>query len=125
MRFTHLALATISTAVLFARPQLALATEQVDVPRVSLMPDTPRPYKLKDWKATAIAYDRFVFDPTIKGDHLPLLWWDDTKRNGPRRAFGLPTYVGGKNRNGNQEAINCIAAVLGATLVGIDKRAGE
>jgi len=101
------------------------AREQLDVPRVNLMPDLPQPYKLKDWKATAIAYDRFVFDPTLKGEHLPLLWWDDSQRNAPRRAFGLPTYAGGKNRNGNQEAVNCIAAVLGATLVGIDKRAGE
>jgi hypothetical protein len=103
----------------------ASAQEQLDIPRISLMPDSPQPYHLKDWKKTAIAYDRFVFDPTLKGEYLPLLWWDDTKRNAPRRAFGLPSYVGGKNRDGNQEAINCIAAVLGATLAGIDKRAGE
>jgi hypothetical protein len=103
----------------------AAAAEQVEIPRVSRMPDTPEPYRLKDWKKLARNYDRFVFDPAIKGEHLPLLWWDDTKRNFPRRAFGLPTYVGGPNRSGNQEGVNCIGAVLGATLVGVDKRAGE
>ena len=69
------------------------AQTQLDIPRVSRMPDTPEPYRLKDWKKVARDYDRFVFDPTIKGEYLPLLWWDDTKRNFPRRAFGLPTYV--------------------------------
>ncbi|MGB7157965.1 MAG: hypothetical protein WBD40_07850 [Tepidisphaeraceae bacterium] len=125
MRWMCIALTTTAMALAFFGSELASAQEQIDVPRVNLMPDAPQPYRLKDWKAVAVAYDRFVFDPTIKGEHLPLLWWDDTKRNRPRRAFGLPSYVGGKNRDGNQEAINCIAAVLGATLAGIDKRAGE
>jgi hypothetical protein len=124
MSFSRSTLATF-LAMLMSCCSSALAHQQLDIPRVNLMPDAPQPYHLKDWKATAVAYDRFVFDPTLKGEHLPLLWWDDSKRNSPRRAFGLPTYVGGHNRDGNQEAVNCIAAVLGATLVGIDKRGGE
>lgn len=111
-------------AMLFSA-RTACAQEQIEVRRVRSMPDAPQPYKLKDWQAAAVAYDRFVFDETLTGEHLPLLWWDDTGKNVQRRTFGLPSYAGGHRGDGRHEAINCLAAVLGATLAGIDKSAGQ
>lgn len=40
-------------------------------------------------------------------------------------TFGLPSYLGDPHRTaasaGSQEGITCMGAVLGATLVGVDK----
>ncbi|MEE8452978.1 MAG: hypothetical protein V3R99_13715 [Thermoguttaceae bacterium] len=42
------------------------------------MPNIPQPFKMRDWRATAHAYDDFVFDPDAKGQYLPLVWIDDS-----------------------------------------------
>ena len=91
--------------------------------RVELMPNIPSPFQMRDWKALAKTYDEFVFNFKLSGDFLPLIWWDKSHRNFKRDTFGLPSFVGSTKRgkDGSQEAINCTAAVLGATLVGIDK----
>jgi len=96
---------------------------QLPLERVEQMPRHPRPYILRDWAKVARDYDAFVFDVGRKGEHLPLIWWDDTRHNVPIQGFGLPSYVGTPHQtHGSQhEAINCIAAVVGASLVGIDK----
>jgi len=62
-----------------------------------------------------------VFDLNAKGQYLPLVWVDNNSINysGPR--FGLSTVVGTPLTNPN-EAINCIPAVVGAALAGIDKQ---
>lgn len=96
---------------------------QIQIPRVELMPNHPEPYHLRDWKQVARDYDAFVFDFNRTGQHLPLIWWDTTHRNYPRDTFGLPSQVGTpfQGEGSSHEAINTVAAVLGATLVGIDK----
>lgn len=91
------------------------------------MPNRPEPFKLKDFKTVARGYDQLAFDFNAKGEHLPVIWWDDTKINLPIRTFGMPSYVG-KNQpheGEDHEAITTIGAVLGATVGGIDKSAGE
>src|SRR4051812_35012482 len=105
----------------------AQPTTQLAIDRVELMPDKPQPFKLKDFKAVARGYDKLVFDFNAKGEPLPLIWWDDTKINLPIRTFGLPSYVGGNQKRGGEdhEAITTIGAVLGATVAGIDKSAGD
>ena len=104
------------------RPRLVA---QIAIPRVERMPSIPHPFKMKDWRAHAVAFDRFVFDLDAKGEFLPLIWWDDAKVNVGRRTFGLPSYVGAPTAKGrNHEGITTMGAVLGATVAGIDKTNG-
>ncbi len=101
---------------------------QRPIPRVEKMPNHPQPYAYKDWKQTALDFDRYVFDFSQKGEFLPLVWLDKTGRNFPETTFGIYTALGdirmgAKVNNGeNHEALGGLGAVLGATLVGIDKR---
>ena len=90
------------------------------------MPDFPKAYQMRDWKTTARHFDQLVFDQTRKGEFLPLLWMDRTKRVNPTDGFALPTYVGDLRQTPQtnlHEAITGMAACLGATLAGIDKSA--
>jgi len=79
---------------------------------------------MRDWHGLARAYDDFVFDVNARGQYLPLVWTDKSRVNINRPAFGLPSYVGDPKRTSgpHHEGITCMGAVLGATLVGIDKR---
>jgi len=103
--------------------------EQIKVQRIEDMPDLPSPLFIKDFKEVSIDYDKFVFDFDKEGVFLPLGWWDKTHYNLDSDTFGLLTFVGSKTQfdidgkpiDGSQEGINCIASVLSATLVGIDK----
>lgn len=90
---------------------------------VEKLPHLPQPFHIRDWRETALAYDRFVFDETLEGPYLPLIWTDKTHHNMETDTFGLMSYVGKYKQGGNgtQEAINVVGAVLGATLVGVDK----
>ena len=95
--------------------------QQIDIPRIQQMPDFPQPYAMRDWKAVARGYDSLVFDLAASGDHLPLVWTTSNTTNYPAiDAFGLHTVVG-TPYPGNAEGINGIPAVVGASLVGIDK----
>ena len=98
-------------------------TEQTVIDRVEQMPNHPSPYLLRDWKKVARDYDAFVFDFTKTGQYLPLIWWDTTRIHFDRDGFGMPSYVGRPGQTGGNahESINCMGAVLGATLIGIDK----
>jgi len=98
------------------------------IPRVEKMPNHPKPYAYRDWKKTALDFDRYVFDFNQKGEFLPLIWWDNMGRNFPEATFGIYTALGdirmgaAVNNGENHEALGALGAVLGATLVGIDKR---
>src|SRR4051794_9641200 len=118
-------LASAAAAAPVARA--AAPATQLAIDRVELMPNQPEPFKLKDFRAVARGYDKLAFNFEAAGDYLPLIWWDDTKINLPIRTFGLPSYVGGNQKRGgdDHEAITTIGAVLGATVAGIDKSAGE
>ena len=76
------------------------------------MPDHPFPYVMRDWKSVARGYDSLVFNASLSGTYLPLV--------ATSPAFGLSSYVG-ELPSQSREAINCIPAVIGATLVGADK----
>ncbi len=105
----------------------AIPVTQRSIPRVDKMPNHPKPYVYKDWKQTALDFDRYVFDFSQKGDFLPLIWWDTMGRNFPEKTFGIYTALGdvrmgaAVNNGENHEALGALGAVLGATLVGIDK----
>src|SRR5438105_4200570 len=99
--------------------------EQRRIDRIELMPRTPSPFFMKDWKALAQAYDRLIFDFDAKGEYLPVIWWDDSRVNFNRVTFGLPSYVGDRRvTSTGHEAITCMGALLGATISGIDKARG-
>ena len=106
-------------------PRIVFQPGQKDIAAVELMPNLPEPFELIDWREKARAYDRFIFDFDAKGEFLPLVWLDDSHINLDRPTFGLPSYVGAPNQahgiTNSQEGVTCLGAVLGATLVGLDK----
>lgn len=92
---------------------------QKDVTRItrygSGIPDN---YMWFDYKEAACAYDRLLFGEQPEGPYFPLLWQDAT-----HDTFGFAAYVGDERhgRDGSQEAVATVAAILSATLMGIDK----
>ncbi len=96
-------------------------TQLGQIDRVDLMPNIPSPFEMRDWKKVAQDYDAFVFNFDATGQFLPLGWWDTQHVNLPTKSFGMRSYVKDWTTGGSGEAINCIAAVVSATLVGIDK----
>ncbi len=98
-----------------------LNAQQVAISRVEQMPNLPSPYLMRDWKQVARGYDSLVFDLTKTGTYLPLVWINNNTVNYPAHSsFGLHTVVGTPYPT-NAEGINALPAVIGATLVGIDK----
>jgi hypothetical protein len=100
---------------------LGLAQE-VQIPSLETIPSLPPVLELRDWKEVAREYTSLVFDLSAKGDFLPLCWWDKRGINFGLDHLALAAYVGDHRygRDGAQEAINVIAAVRSATLVGLD-----
>ncbi len=90
------------------------------ISRVAGMPNIPTPFLMRDWKVVATNYDAFVFNYGLTGTYLPLIKNNTQNPNFNLTWFGLPSYVGTANYS-EPEAINGMAAVLGASLVGIDK----
>lgn len=81
---------------------------------------------MRDWRKVARDYDALAFDRKATGTLLPLIWTDASRITSDRDGFGLYTVLGdprmGPAHPGCHEAINCLAAVIGASLQGIDKR---
>lgn len=80
--------------------------------------ELPENYQIIDFKARALAYDQLVYNFDQKGTFLPLIWEDTTYD-----TYGIAAYVGDyrNGQDGTQEAVTSIAAVLSASLLGIDK----
>ncbi len=96
-------------------------SQQVSVNRIESMPDFPSPYLMRDWKEATIGYDSLVFNDQLTGEYLPLIFFRNNTINYPGEiSFGFHTFVGTAFPNSG-EAINAIPAVVGASLVGIDK----
>lgn len=100
---------------------LSAQTGQVNVPRVDLMPNQPAPYNVRDWKQVALRYDSFVYDLNKTGQYLPLVSLIPAGINYPQNpSYRLHTYVGTNSPN-NNESINVLPSLVGATLAGVDK----
>ncbi len=101
--------------------------KQVDIARVNLMPNIPSPLKIIDWRQKAISFDSLAFKHDADLATGPLIWIDNTGRNNGLPTFGLYTAVkdirqGKEHNNGEfHESLNSFAAIIGASLVGIDK----
>ncbi len=110
-----------SIIIIFLQFSGILHAQQTDIPRISSMPDFPEPYLMRDWKEVAHGYDSLVFDISVSGQYLPVLFFRNESVNYPGHpSFGLHTAIG-TNYPTSGEAINVIPAVVGATLSGIDK----
>ncbi|PKP54154.1 MAG: laminin G [Bacteroidetes bacterium HGW-Bacteroidetes-1] len=98
-------------------------TGQLTISRVDLMPDSPTPLQIRNWKTVTIDYDNYVFDFNKTGEYLPL------SRFGTQGQFNYPenvplfldSYVGANDHLNQAEAINILPAIIGASLAGIDK----
>ncbi len=111
----------LPVVLLFCLVLLSATAQQIDVPRISTMPDLPEPYLMRDWKGVAHGYDSLVFDQGLTGQYQPFVFFRDQSVNYPEHpSFGLHTAVG-TSHPASGEAINVIPAVVGATLAGIDK----
>ena len=107
--------------------ELGDGAEQTEISRVSEMPSMPAPYKMLDWRQKALDFDAYVFNEDTRVEGNPMIWYDDSRRNIDQETFGLYTAVndsrqGPKHNRGEfHESLNSLAALIGGTLVGIDK----
>ncbi|MFA3784100.1 LamG-like jellyroll fold domain-containing protein [Melioribacteraceae bacterium 4301-Me] len=116
VKFSYFVIAMLFCWFLNAYPQ------QIAIPRIEQMPNIPSPYLMRDWKKVAIGYDSLIYNFNATGDFLPLLYFNNNTVNySSQQSFGLHTYVGTYSPT-NGEAINILPSLVGATLVGIDKR---
>jgi hypothetical protein len=112
-----------------ARPQPASAQHQLSLAPINLLPNAPSTYSMRDWATVATNFDSLAFDTTATGQFLPIPIRDDTPESPFLSvAYELPSYVGDNRMYGNgetfAEGIPTLGAVLGSTLMGIDKSAG-
>ncbi len=124
MKLHKLLIIAVGLSIFYTTTQAQKPVTQLDISLVKYMPERPFPYKMKDWKTIAKKQDNLLFDFKAKGPYLPLIWWDDTKTNFPERSFGLPSYVGSlrnRDKKNHYESLPVIGAVLGGSLVRIDK----
>ncbi|MEA3479185.1 MAG: laminin G, partial [Bacteroidota bacterium] len=112
---------TIAQLLFLLLAFIASNAQQITIPRIEQMPDMPQPYEMRDWKAVSMAYDSLVFNLDATGLHLPLSSIVSNTTNYPAHpTFGIQSYVGTNHLPG-MEAINVIPAVVGASLVGLNK----
>ena len=98
------------------------AAEQRSIPCVERMPNIPKTYHLRDWRRVALSFDQLAMNVEAKGQYLPLV--KRYERAGVTN-MALPSYVGPSGETQSfDEAIPALGAILGASLVGIDKRKG-
>ncbi len=98
--------------------------QQAVVSQIAAMPIIPVNYQYQNWTAIAQGFDSTVFNPVAQATYThPTFWLQNDPENGIAQGFGMPSYVGQTQATeGNGEAITQIGAVLGASLVGIDKQ---
>src|SRR6266436_5192312 len=95
--------------------------QQTSIPRIDLMPNRPSPYLMRNWKEVARGYDSLIFNFDLTGTYLPVVWLNTNPVNYPsHNSFGLHTVVG-TTAPTSAEGINCLPAVVSATLAGVDK----
>jgi hypothetical protein len=106
------------------------APNQHPINRVDLMPNQVASYQMRDWRDVAQKFDTLVFDVDATGQYLPLTRIDTTPEfPSLLESFGIAAYVGetrtfGENGEPVFESLSTLGAVLGGSLVGIDKSTG-
>lgn len=114
-------------SVLFLLPLLLSVllcdAQQRSIQRIDLMPNKPSPYVMREWKQVTLDYDNFVFNTEKTGANLPLTRINTAAgvNYSDVQNIRMDTYVGQSNHGNVAEAINIIPAVVGASLVGVNK----
>ena len=108
------------------KTQEGIPVKQQPISRVNQMPDLPAPLKIIDYQILALTFDSTIYDFNASGKFWPMIWIDSSKKNYPQNVVGLYTAVGDvrqgtANKGMFHEALATMGAVLGASLVGIDK----
>jgi len=100
---------------------------QEKLKRVDSMPDLPQPFEIIDYRDMALRFDSLVYDRKATGSYWPLIWIDSSGKNFPQPVAGIYTAIGdvrqgpGVHQGMFHEALATMGAVLGASLVGINK----
>lgn len=98
---------------------------QIVTPLVAGFPAAPQPALPggTDWRERALAYDAFVYDWNPSGEGHPTILADTTHLNMDSDTYKIPVYYADTRieSDGYQEAVDQVASVVGATLVGVDK----
>jgi hypothetical protein len=103
---------------------------QLTIRAIDMLPNAPSTYQMRDWRTVATNFDSLAFNTTATGQFLPLVKIDNSPQSPQlQTSFGLAAYVGDPRTFGEtgepvHEAVTSLAAVLGGTLVGVDKTAG-
>jgi hypothetical protein len=111
-------------------PAATAQVQQHKLSRVEEMTDFPQPFQIIDFLQLAQKFDRTVFDFKATGKYWPLVCMDTTNKNFPQPVVGVYTAIAdvrqGPDHNHGMfhEALANMGSVLGASLVGIDKRRG-
>ena len=114
-------------SLLFIASIAQAQVKQMSLARVNEMADLPQPLQIIDWRTMALKFDSTVYDFNAKGKYWPMVWMDSTYKNFKQPVMGMYTAIGdvrqGKNVNKGMfhEALANMGAVLGASMVGIDK----
>lgn len=101
--------------------------KQLNLNRVDEMADLPQPLQIIDWKLMSKQFDQKIYDFNAKGEYWPMVWIENNNNNFKQPAMGMYTAVGDvrqglqNNKGMFHEALANMGAVLGASLVGIDK----
>ena len=110
-------------STLFIGIVLLAFAQQISIPRIDQMPNLPAPYVMRDWKQVAVDYDNFIFDTSRTGTYLPITKVSTSNGiNYPTlKNIRMDTYIGQTDHGNAAEAINIMPAIVGASLVGVDK----
>jgi hypothetical protein len=111
--------AVLTCAIVFALPSGDVSSQQISIGRIDAMPDAPAPYLMRNWKAVAASFDSIAFDASRTGRYLPLIQLYSNTVNYPgQQSFRIQSYAGSGYGG---EAVTCLPALVGGSLVGIDK----
>ncbi|MEZ0327477.1 MAG: hypothetical protein ACAH95_16385 [Fimbriimonas sp.] len=101
-------------------------SNQINIPRVEEMSNVPARFEVPDWREIALGYANLVFDLNAEGEHMPLVWLDQSHTNYPEDSFGLYVTVADPRCGPDQadgthhDAVGDIAAVIASSLIDID-----
>ncbi len=100
----------------------AAAVVQSDIARISMMPDLPEPYDMRNWDMASRQLYKMIFNPHARGPFLPLI---KILRDPRDQAIGftMPAYAT-KSESFSAQALTNMGAVWGATLVGRNMASG-
>jgi len=117
----------ISLLFVCCKEREVIPVKQQAIPRVDQMADLPQPLQVIDYLRLAKQFDSTAYDFNATGKYWPLVWKDSSNKNFPQMVVGLYTAVGdvrqgpAHNKGMFHEALATMGAVLGGTLVGVDK----